>query len=359
MSEPENHETDNPRRRVQKIVSGGGDGVAVGSHQRRGPFRAGERVQLTDLKGNLHTVMLVPGNQFFTHRGAFKHDLLIGQPEGCTVTSDSGAEYLALRPLLSDYVMSMPRGAAVVYPKDAGQIIAMADIFPGSRVVEAGVGSGALSMSLLRAVGENGHLMSFERRADFAEIAHANVEAFFGQPHPAWSLTIGDLAHTLPETCDNGTIDRVVLDMLAPWDCIDVVADALTPGGVVICYVATVTQLSRVTELLRDDDRFTEPSAWESMVRGWHLEGLAVRPQHRMVGHTGFLVTARRMAPGFTAPARRRRPAPGAYSEKPFQDIDTGNWSEGAIGERHVSDKKIRRTRRAQQQASEIQKDDE
>ena len=321
----------------------------TGAHLRRGPFTAGDRVQLTDPKGRLHTITLMEGGQFFTHRGSLAHDDVIGAPDGSTVTNTAGVEYLVLRPLLSDYVMSMPRGAAVVYPKDSGQIVQMADVFPGARVVEAGVGSGALSMSLLRAVGDGGRLYSFERREDFADIARANVEAFFGGPHPAWSVQVGDLVEALPEAVEPGSIDRVVLDMLAPWECLEAVADALAPGGVLICYVATATQLSRVAEDLRDHGGFTEPSAWESLVRGWHLEGLAVRPEHRMHGHTGFLITARRLAPGVTPPLRKRRPAKGAYGEDAAESpaLTTRDWSPEDVGERPVSEKKIRKMRRA------------
>jgi tRNA (adenine57-N1/adenine58-N1)-methyltransferase len=325
---------------------------AIGADLRRGPFAVGDRVQLTDPKGRLHTITLEAGREFHTHRGRLAHDDLIGAPDGTVVKNTAGVEYLALRPLLSDYVMSMPRGAAVVYPKDAGQIVTMADIFPGARVVEAGVGSGALSMSLLRAVGEHGHLYSFERREDFADIAKGNARAFFGVDHPAWTVTIGDLVEQLPQTVEDGSIDRVVLDMLAPWECLDVVADALTPGGVLICYVATATQLSRVAEAMRDHGGYTEPDAWESMVRGWHLEGLAVRPQHRMHGHTGFLITTRRLAPGVTPPLRKRRPAKGAYGED-GAPADGGTFGENAeftpeeMGERVPSDKKIRRIRRS------------
>nr|WP_052104829.1 tRNA (adenine-N1)-methyltransferase [Cellulomonas bogoriensis] len=305
---------------------------------RRGPLRVGERVQLTDPRGRLHTITLAADATFHTHKGYFRHDELIGGPEGSVVTSSGGVAYLALRPLLSDYVLSMPRGAAVVYPKDAGQIVAMADIYPGARVIEAGVGSGALTMSLLRAVGDHGYLHSIERREDFAAIARANVETFFGGPHPAWNLSIGDLSDVMPQVEGPGQVDRVVLDMLAPWENIDAVAHALAPGGVLVAYVATTTQLSRLAEDLRDDGRFTEPQAWESMVRGWHLEGLAVRPEHRMIGHTGFLLTTRRMADGVPAPERRRRPAKGAYPEH--------EWTPDDLGERPVSDKKIRRVRR-------------
>lgn len=311
----------------------------TGAAVRRGPLRPGDRVQLTDPRGRLHTITLLPGGSFHTHKGYFRHEELIGAPEGSVVTCTGGVTYLALRPLLSDFVLSMPRGAAVVYPKDAGQVVAMADIFPGAVVIEAGVGSGALTMSLLRAVGDGGQVHSIERRADFAGVARGNVEAFFGGPHPAWTLTVGDLADVLPEVAAPGSVDRVVLDMLAPWENLSVVADALAPGGVLICYVATTTQLSRLAEDVRDEGRLTEPQAWESMVRGWHLEGLAVRPEHRMVGHTGFLLTTRRLADGVAPPLRRRRPAKGSYP-------DVAEWSEDDLGERAPSDKKLRRARR-------------
>ena len=321
----------------------------TGAAQRRGPFRVGERVQLTDPRGRLHTITLQPDGSFHTHRGYLRHADLIGESEGVVVRNTSGIEYLALRPLLADHVLSMPRGAAVVYPKDAGQIVTMGDVFPGATVVEAGVGSGGLTLSLLRAVGDGGRLVSIERREDFAAIARGNVESFFGGPHPAWDLRLGDLADVLPTAAAPGTVDRVVLDMLAPWENLDAVATALVPGGVMVCYVATTTQLSRLAEDVRSDGRYTEPEAWESMVRGWHLEGLAVRPQHRMVGHTGFLLTTRRLADGVEPPHRKRRPAKGSY---PVADdgapatTDPELWSPEAMGERETSAKKIRRVRR-------------
>src|SRR5437763_9898565 len=174
--------------------------VPTGAEHRRGPFKPGDQVQLTDAKGRMSTITLQPGKQYHTHKGAFDHDELIGSPEGVVVKTTGGNEYLALRPLLSDFVLSMPRGAAVVYPKDAGQIVQMADIFPGARVVEAGVGSGALTCSLLRAVGDQGLVSSYERRQDFADIARDNIERFFGSPHPAWQLTVGDLAQVIHDT---------------------------------------------------------------------------------------------------------------------------------------------------------------
>lgn len=285
---------------------------------RRGPLSAGEWVRLVDGKGRKHNIQLVEGKSFHTNKGAISHDELIGRDEGFTVTSTSGGEYLVFRPLLSEFVVSMPRGAAVVYPKDAAQIVAMADIFPGARVVEAGAGSGALSCSLLRAVGPTGSLRSWERREEFAEVARKNVAQFFSgtleEPHPAWDLAVGDLVEELPKV-EEGSVDRVVLDMLAPWECVDAVAHALAPGGLVVGYVATTTQLGRFVETLRAHGEFTEPQPWETLVRDWHVEGLAVRPAHSMNGHTGFLVTSRRMAHGETAPRKKRRPAPGAYGE--------------------------------------------
>jgi tRNA (adenine57-N1/adenine58-N1)-methyltransferase len=296
---------DNPDDRDPEVPPTAWSGV------HRGPLREGEWVRLVDQKGRRHNFELVAGKRFFSNRGHLDHDELIGREEGFTVTSSAGGDYLVFRPLLSEFVVSMPRGAAVVYPKDAAQIVAMADIFPGAHVVEAGVGSGALTCSLLRAVGPEGRVSSYEVREEFADVARANVTQFFSGSHPAWQLTLGDLAHALPASGER--CDRVILDMLAPWDCLDAVADALRPGGIVCAYVATTTQLSRFVETVRVHEGFTEPHAWESLVREWHVEGLAVRPSHSMIGHTAFLVTARRMAPGERPPLKKRRPAPGAY----------------------------------------------
>jgi tRNA (adenine57-N1/adenine58-N1)-methyltransferase len=268
-----------------------------------GTFEPGDRVQLTDPKGRLHTVVLEPGKQFHTHRGAISHDDLIGAPEGSVVFSTANTGYLALRPLLSDFVLSMPRGAQVIYPKDAAQIVGFGDVGPGMRVLEAGAGSGALTCSLLRAVGGEGSVTSYERREDFADVARSNVGAFFGEVPENWTLRLGDLAdHPADEV-----VDRVVLDMLEPWAVLPTVAAALRPGGVLVGYVATVTQLSTYVEALRAQGVWTEPYAWETLMRPWHAVGLAVRPEHRMVAHTAFLVTVRRLAEGTVAPARQRR----------------------------------------------------
>ncbi|RZK94364.1 MAG: tRNA (adenine-N1)-methyltransferase [Rhodococcus sp. (in: high G+C Gram-positive bacteria)] len=275
-----------------------------------GPFRVGDRVQLTDAKGRHYTVNLEAGKEFHTHRGGILHDDLIGTDEGSVVKSTNGTPYLALRPLLTDYVLSMPRGAQVIYPKDAAQIVHEGDVFPGARVLEAGAGSGALTCSLLRAVGPEGRVISYEVRDDHAEHAVRNVETFFGERPENWDLTIADVAEFDAEAA-GGRVDRVVLDMLAPWDALPAVSKALVPGGVLVVYVATVTQLSKVVEAMREQECWTEPRSWESIVRGWHVVGLAVRPEHRMQGHTAFLVSARRLAEGTVTPKPQRRSGKG------------------------------------------------
>jgi len=303
-------------------------------------FKAGDKVQLTGPKGRLNTVILVPGGRFGSHKGDLLHDDIIGNPEGSVIANQSGIEYLALRPLLTDYVLSMPRGAAIVYPKDAAQIIVEGDIFPGATVVEAGVGSGALSNFLLRAIGPEGKLYSFEKREEFAQIAQGNVANQLGAVPQNWQVLLGELQQVLPSTLPNSSVDRVVLDMLAPWDCVEAVANALKPGGLVIVYVATVTQLSRTMEAIREHEGFTDPIAWESMVRTWHIEGLAVRPDHRMIAHTGFLMSARRLAPGAKLPQFKQKRA----SKTEYTQDDMDVWLPDAIGQRPISEKKLRKT---------------
>lgn len=302
-------------------------------------LKAGERVQLTSPKGRLHTITLAPGALFHTNDGAVRHDDLIGAPEGVVVRSTKGAEYLAFRPLLADFVMSMPRGAAIVYPKDAAQIISWGDIAPGMTVVEAGVGSGALSLWLLRALTSSGRLLSFERREEFASIARANAETFLGSVPANWGIHIGDLGHELSSVAEDASVDRVVLDMLAPWECVDAIVAALAPGGVLVAYVATVPQLSRLAEALRESRRFTEPESEEIIVRGWHVDRLAVRPDHRMVGHTGFLIRARLLAPGVDPLPRPRRATKDGFLQ---EDIDVWD-SQLPEAERIPSPKRLRR----------------
>ncbi|SJM52857.1 tRNA (adenine-N1)-methyltransferase [Gulosibacter sp. 10] len=311
-----------------------------------GPFRSGERVQLTDPKGRITTTWLESGRQVHSHQGTIDHDELIGLPDGSVVETTGGVPFLALRPLLWDVVMSMPRGAAIIYPKDAAMILAKADIRPGARVVEAGVGSGALSVWILRQLAGTGRLTSFERREEFAQVARGNVVSVAGEDPANWEIVLGDLAEALPETCPPGSVDRVVLDMLAPWECLPAVSDALVSGGVLLCYVATATQLSRIAEEIRATGRYTEPEAEETMVRGWHVQGLAVRPDHRMVAHTGFLISARRLAPGTVLPARQQRgsktPA-SAEDTEAWTPGDPAAWTAEAVGERRVSDKVLRK----------------
>jgi len=322
---------------------------------RRDVFVVGDLVQLTDPKGRLHTIVLEQGGRFHTHKGGISHDDLIGAEEGSVISTELGVGYLALRPLMSDFVLSMPRGAAIIYPKDASEILFRADIRPGHTVVEAGVGSGALSLWLLQALGPNGSLVSIERREEFAEIARANVETFYhGTPPCPWDIRLGDLVDVLP-TMEPQSVDRVILDMLTPWECLDASLDALVSGGVLLVYVATVTQLSRVMEAMRESGRLTPPQATESMVRNWHVEGLAVRPDHRGVGHTGFLTWARKLAPGAVMPERVGRKVKPEYAP---EDVEA--WTPGAVGARVETEKKVKElTKESRKRASKASAQDE
>lgn len=315
----------------------------TGADRRRGTFRAGERVQLTDVKGRKYTISLTREGYFQSTRGSFYHRELIGKPEGTVLTTADGHRLLALRPLVSDYVLSMPRGATVIYPKDSAQIIAMADIFPGAHVLEAGLGSGALTLSLLAAIGAEGTLISVERRPEFAEIAQANVCSWYGEHPSSWSVVLGDAAQVLASQ-EAESLDAVLLDMLAPWENVDAAAHALRSGGVILAYVATTTQLSRMMETIRSSENFTQPQASESLVRTWHVDGLAVRPDHRMIGHTGFLVIARRLAPDTLPLVPTKRPAPGAYVYEPWENMPDADID--AAYERTISEKKLRKVRR-------------
>ncbi len=309
---------------------------------------SGDTVRLTDPKGRHHTFVLETGGRFHSHKGSVAHDALIGLPEGSVVTTEQGVEYLVMRPLLEDYVLSMPRGAAIIYPKDATQILQRADIHPGQTVLEAGLGSGALSLWLHRVLGPEGTLISVDRREDFADIARGNVETYYrGSPPATWDIRLGDLNDVLADQPDH-SIDRIILDMLAPWECLEQSLRTLVPGGVIVCYVATVTQLSRVMEALRDTGRTTEPEAAETLQRPWHVEGLAVRPEHRMIGHTAFLCWARSLAPGATLPVR-----PGKKVKPDYLDEDVEAWTPGAVAQRTETAKKIRQLTRESQARAE------
>ena len=271
-----------------------------------GPFSYGDRVQLTDAKRRHYTIVLEEGGQFHSHKGIINHDDIVGLDEGSVIDSTLGSSFLLFRHLMVDHVLSMPRGAAVIYPKDSAQILVEGDIFMGARVLEAGAGSGALSMALLRAVGPKGHVFSYEVRDDHLEYAVDNVREYFGEQPEWWSPRLGDLADVTVEDL-GGPVDRVILDMLEPWEHLEKVRDILIPGGVFMTYVATVPQLMKVMEGIRELKCFTEPKAWESLVREWKVEGLATRPEHRMNAHTAFLIWTRRLADGVTPPRPQRR----------------------------------------------------
>jgi tRNA (adenine57-N1/adenine58-N1)-methyltransferase len=273
-----------------------------------GPLKAGDRIQLTDEKGKMYSFYLTPGGQWHSHKGWINHNEIIGLDEGSTVASNSGTKYQVLRPLYNDYVLSMPRGATIVYPKDSAIIVGFADVFPGAHVLEAGAGSGALSIALLRAIGDAGSLTSYEERAEFYENARENAKNYFGSIPSTWTLVNSRI--------QNGKFDhqfdRLILDMLAPWECVELAEEALKPGGVICCYVATTTQLSKIAEALKESKRFSEPESFETLLRPWHHEGLAVRPMHAMNAHTGFILISRRLARGTEPIRRKRRPSKGA-----------------------------------------------
>jgi tRNA (adenine57-N1/adenine58-N1)-methyltransferase catalytic subunit len=275
------------------------------------PLTAGDKVMLVDRKERRYLQTLAEGRDFHFHGGIVRHDDLIGQPEGSKVRSTKGQTLLAVRPTSADWTVKAPRGAQVVYPKDQAMIVQLADICPGAVVVEAGAGSGALTMALLRAVGPSGRVISFELREDHAEVAERNVTERMGGLPDNWELRIGDVAEGLPDV----ECDRLVLDLLDPGAVVPLAAGALHPGGILLAYTPTVPQVMRLHEALAPDGRWGMAKTVETMVRGWHVDGLAVRPDHRMVAHTAFLTTARRL-PG-EAPAPVADPGPEAPDEHP------------------------------------------
>jgi tRNA (adenine57-N1/adenine58-N1)-methyltransferase catalytic subunit len=250
-------------------------------------FQPGDKVLLIDAKSRRYLVTLRDGGQFHTHAGVTPHELIIGQPDGSTVRSPSGARYLALRPTLSDFVLSMPRGAQVIYPKDLGPLLILADVFPGARILEAGVGSGALSMTLLRAGAD---VIGYELREDFAAKAQANVASFLGEGQP-YRVEIRDVYEGIDET----GLDRILLDLPEPWRVVKHAVTALRPGGILVSYLPSIVQVSQLRDAL-DGASFVLAETVEVLQRSWHVEGHAVRPDHRMVAHTGFLTAARRPA---------------------------------------------------------------
>jgi tRNA (adenine57-N1/adenine58-N1)-methyltransferase len=265
------------------------------------PFRAGERVLLVDSKARRYLITLVEGGNFSTHAGTLPHADLLGRDEGILVRTSHGARMRAVRPTLRDYILKMPRGAQVIYPKDIGPILVMADIFPGARLLEAGVGSGALSMALLRAVGREGSIVGYELREDFAARAAKNVESFLGPDQP-YRVEIRDVYEGIdPAESDPVGLDRIILDLPEPWRVVKHATIALRPGGILLSYVPTVGQVARLREEL-DDSPFGLAETMEVLQRTWHVEGQSVRPDHRMIGHTGFLTAARLLDPDLPAP---------------------------------------------------------
>jgi len=257
-------------------------------------FHAGERALLIDARGRRYLITLSSGKQFHSHLGAVAHDDLIGAPEGTFVSSTGGSRVLALRPTLKDFVLKMKRGAQVVYPKDIALILVYADVFPGATVVEAGTGSGSLTLALLRAVGENGKVISYEAREDHHARAVENVEAWYeglgGKPDNL-ELRVGDVFEGIPER----GVDRLILDLPEPWRAVGTTTGALTSGGVMCCYVPTVPQVSQTVEAMRAGG-FGVIETLEGLLRTWNVEGASVRPDHRMVAHTGFVITGRKIA---------------------------------------------------------------
>lgn len=258
------------------------------------PFTVGDKVLLLDRKGRRYLLTLTERGEFHYHAGVVAHAELIGLPEGSTVRSSKGSTLRALRPTSADWTVKAPRGAQVIYPKDQAMIVALADIGPGAVVVEAGAGSGALTSALLRAVGAEGRVISFELRDEHADVAERNVAERFGGLPGNWDLRRGDVLEGLAGT----TCERLVLDLLDPAAVLEPGATALLPGGIVCAYTPTVPQVMRLHEALVADPRWGLAETVESLVRGWHVDGLAVRPNHRMVAHTAFLTTARRLPPG-------------------------------------------------------------
>ena len=332
---------------------------------RRGPLTAGEKVQFTDRRGKMITDQLVPGGSTQTEHGLILHDVVIGATEGTVVTTvhakreaqvnpehperDAGKpwksaraiggwDYAVMRPRLADYVLSMPRGAQIMYPKDIAQVLSLGDIRRGMRVLESGAGSGAMSLHLLDAVGEDGNLTTIELRPQFAHVAQANATVYFGEKPAWWDLKTGDfdsVAATLPEHW----FDQIMLDMLDPWNRLVEAHRVIAPGGVLVAYVTTTTQLSRMAEALRESFQWTEPQVTETLERTWKVQGLAVRPDHTMVGHTGFLLVSRAMADGVEPLRKRDRATKDTYTDVDSESAEQRDLMELEL--RDISDRKL------------------
>lgn len=251
-------------------------------------FAPGDKVLLTDSKGRRYLLTLCPGIAFHFHRGIVQHDAILELSDGARVTSTGSETLTVLRPTYADYVLKMPRGAQVIYPKDVAMILVQADIYPGARVLEAGIGSGATTIALLRAVGPSGKVTALELREEFAKRALTNIDEFLG-PTENLEVRMGSIYEPIGPL----EVDRAVLDLSEPWRALPQILNALRPGGILICFLPTILQVSTLTEALRQEPRWTSIWTQESLMRTWHVEGQSVRPDHRMVAHTGFLTLAR------------------------------------------------------------------
>jgi tRNA (adenine57-N1/adenine58-N1)-methyltransferase catalytic subunit len=258
----------------------------------RHSFAAGDRVLLVDAKRRRHLVTLSDSGAFHSHAGVLEHARIIGQMPGVTVKTSLGTKFVALRPTLAEYIVKMPRGAQVIYPKDLGPILMFADVFPGARILESGIGSGALTMTLLRATGPGGHVTGYELRDDFAERALRNVEGFLGPDLPL-AIEVRDVYAGI----DVEDLDRILLDLPEPWRAVKHAEAALTPGGILLSYLPTIGQVARLHEEFASS-AFGMIDTVEILQRGWHVDGQSVRPDHRMVAHTGFLTYARLLSGG-------------------------------------------------------------
>jgi len=257
------------------------------------PFQDGEQILLIDQRGKRHLIFLRKSETFHSDRGWVPHDGIIGQSEGSWVRSSMGLRYIVVRPTLADYVIEMPRGAQVIYPKDLAMILFWADIYPGCRVMEAGMGSGALTLALLRAVGPGGRVITFEQREDFARRALANIHLRCGE---VTNLTVR-LRPIEDGFAEEDPVDRVVLDLPEPWRLTGELPRVLRPGGIFLSYVPTIIQAHQTSEALRHDRHWALVETFETLMRPWNIDGQSVRPFHRMVAHTGFITLARRVAP--------------------------------------------------------------